>query len=109
MKWIKLAMELPEDDFVKTVKVDGKKLCLVRHQNKLHALQNSCPHAGGILSGGWCKNGNIICPLHRYEYNLETGRGLAGQNDYVDVYPIEQREDGFYVGLPEGFWKRLFS
>ena len=109
MKWIKLAMELPEDDFVKTVKFDGKKLCLVRHQNKLHALQNSCPHAGGILSGGWCKNGNIVCPLHRYEYNLETGRGLAGQNDYVDVYPIEQREDGFYVGLPEGFWKRLFS
>lgn len=109
MKWIKLAMELPEDDFVKTVKVDGKKLCLVRHQNKLHALQNSCPHAGGILSGGWCKNGNIVCPLHRYEYNLETGRGLAGQNDCVDVYPIAQREDGFYVGLPEGFWKRLFS
>lgn len=109
MKWIKLDVELPEDDFVKMIKVDGKKLCLVRHQNKLYALQNSCPHAGGILSGGWCKNGNIVCPLHRYEYNLETGKGLAGQNDYVDVYPIEQREDGFYVGLTQGFWKRLFS
>jgi len=109
MKWIKLDLELPEDDFVMMVKLDGKKLCLVRHNNKLHALQNSCPHAGGILSGGWCKNGNIICPIHRYEYSLTTGKGLTGQNDYVDVYPIEEREDGFYIGLPEGFWKRFFT
>lgn len=109
MKWIKVDVELPQEDFIKMIKVDGKKLCLVRHQSELHVLENNCPHAGGILSGGWCKNGNIVCPLHRYEYNLETGKGLAGQNDYIDTYPIEQREDGFYVGLKEGFWKRLFS
>lgn len=109
MKWIKIDVELPQEDFIKMIKVDGKKICIVKHQNKLHALANNCPHAGGILSGGWCKNGNIVCPLHRYEYNLETGKGLPGQNDYIDVYPIEEREDGFYLGLKEGFLKRLFS
>ncbi|SOD12918.1 Rieske (2Fe-2S) protein [Pedobacter xixiisoli] len=109
MKWVRLDIELPKDDFVTMIKLDGKKLCLVKHQNKLHVLQNSCPHAGGLLSGGWCKSGNIICPIHRYEYNLETGKGAAGQNDYIDVYPTEEREDGIYVGLPDGFWKRLFS
>lgn len=109
MKWIKLDIRLPEGDFVEQIKLDGKKLCLVKHQNKIHALQNTCPHAGGILSGGWCKNGNIICPIHRYEYSLTTGRGAEGQRDYVDVYPVEEREDGVYIGIKEGFWERFFK
>lgn len=109
MKWIKLNIEFTEEDFVKMIKLEGRKICLVKYHNKIHAVQNTCPHAGGILSGGWCKDGNIVCPIHRYEYNLETGKGLAGQNDYIDVYPVEEREDGFYVGLKESFWKRMFS
>lgn len=109
MRWIKVDLKLPQEDFVKMIKVDGKKICLVKHQNKIYAIENNCPHAGGILSGGWCQNGNIVCPIHRYEYNLETGRGATGQNDYIDIYPIEEREDGIYVGLKDGFLKRLFS
>ncbi len=109
MKWIRLNVELPEDDFVHMVKLEGKKLCIVRCQGKLHVLQNSCPHAGGVLSGGWCKNGNIVCPIHRYEYSLETGKGLAGQGDYIDVYPIEERVDGIYIGFRDSWIKNLFS
>lgn len=109
MRWIKLDVNIPEDDFVQQIKVGSKKLCLVKHTGKIYVLQNACPHAGGILSGGWCKNGRIICPIHRYEYDLETGRGAEGQRDYIDVYPIEQREDGIYVGLKESFLKRLFN
>ena len=109
MKWLKLEMSIPTHDFVTQIKIDGKKLCLVKHEGELHVLQNSCPHAGGILSGGWCKNGNIVCPIHRYEYSLNTGRGAAGQNDYIDIYPLEEREDGLYVGFKESWIKRLFS
>lgn len=109
MKWIKLDVELPQNDFVGMVKIEGKKLCIAKHEGKIHIVQNTCPHAGGILSGGWCKNGHIVCPIHRYEYNLQTGRGAPGQGDYIDIYPVEEREDGIYVGIKEGFWKRLFS
>ncbi len=109
MKWMKLTEEIPLHDFVAQVKVEGKKLCLVRHNDQLHVVQNTCPHAGGILSGGWCKDGHLICPIHRYEYNLTTGRGAPGQRDYIDIYPVEEREDGVYVGLKESFWQRLFN
>ena len=109
LKWYKLEGNFPEHDFVEQIKVDGKKLCLVRHQNRTFVVQNSCPHAGGILSGGTCKNGYLICPIHRWEYNLETGRGAEGQGDYIDTYPIETRADGLYVGLKESWIKKLFS
>ena len=108
MEWFKVDIELPDHDLVEQIKVNGKKLCLIKHQEKVYVIQNTCPHAGGILSGGWCKEGHIVCPIHRYEYNLSTGRGAPRQGDYIDIYPTEQREDGLYVGLKESWWKRIF-
>jgi len=109
MKWHKIDKPLPDGEFVMQVSAGGRKICLVRHQEQLFATQNTCPHAGGTLSGGWCKNGHLICPVHRWEYNLQTGRGASGQGDYVHIYPVEQRTDGIYIGLREGFLKRLFG
>ena len=109
MKWHKIEEELPAEDFVLAVKVDGKKLCIVRHEARLFAVQNTCPHAGGILSGGWCKNGYLVCPIHRWEYNLENGRGATGQGDYINTYPVESRTDGVYIGLKESLWKKFFG
>lgn len=109
MKWHKIETEIPDEEFVKQINVDGKKLCLVKHQEKLFVVQNTCPHAGGILSGGWCKNGNLICPIHRWEYNLENGRGGEGQGDYIEIYPLEIRSDGIYVGFKESWIKKLFG
>jgi nitrite reductase/ring-hydroxylating ferredoxin subunit len=109
MKWVKIEIPIPAEEFVKQIELNGKKLCLIRHQQKLYVVQNSCPHAGGILSGGWCKEAHIVCPIHRYEYNLTTGRGAPGQGDYIDIYPTEQRKDGVYVGMKESLWQRFFS
>jgi nitrite reductase/ring-hydroxylating ferredoxin subunit len=109
INWHKVEKALPEGEFVMQIGIDGKKLCLVRHEERLYAVQNSCPHAGGILSGGWCKNGHLVCPIHRWEYSLETGRGATGQGDYIDKYPVESRPDGVYIGIKQGFWKRIFS
>jgi 3-phenylpropionate/trans-cinnamate dioxygenase ferredoxin subunit len=111
MIWVKVLskQELIQPDFVKMVVANGKKICLVKNDNKFYAIQNTCPHAGGILSGGWCNHGNIVCPLHRYEYNLITGRGAEGQGDYIDIYPTQLKEDGLYLGLKESWWKRLFN
>jgi len=109
MKWHKIEEQLPDEEFVMPVKVDGKKLCLVRHAQQLYAVQNTCPHAGGILSGGWCKNGHLICPIHRWEYSLTNGRGATGQGDYIETYPVETRTDGIYIGLKESIWKKFFG
>lgn len=109
MKWVKLSIAVPETDFVGMVKVEGEKLCLVKHQGEVYVVQNSCPHAGGILSGGWCKEGHLICPVHRWGYDLKTGRGCEGQGDYIKIYPTEVRPDGIYVGLKQSLWKRFFS
>lgn len=34
-----------------------------------------CPHMGGPLDQGRIANGEVICPWHRYRFDLGTGEG----------------------------------
>lgn len=107
MKWFKIFSKgiLSSDNFLKLVSVSGKKLCIVKVDDKIFAVQNKCPHAGADLSQGWCAEGNLVCPYHRHEFNLETGRGAPGQGDYINIYPVEIRDDGVYVGMKDPWWE----
>ncbi|MES2418798.1 MAG: Rieske (2Fe-2S) protein [Bacteroidota bacterium] len=111
MIWVKVLSKQEQigDDFVKMVMANGKKICLVKTGAQFYAIQNTCPHAGGILSGGWCTEGHIVCPIHRWSYSLTTGRGAEGQGDYIRIYPTQQRDDGLYVGLKENWLKKFIS
>jgi nitrite reductase/ring-hydroxylating ferredoxin subunit len=107
--WVKVDQPIPQSDFVMQIDANNKELCLVRNNGILYAVENTCPHAGGILSDGWCVHGNLVCPVHRYQYNLATGRGAEGQGDYIYTYPVEERADGVYVQVKQSWLKRLFK
>ena len=109
MKWIKVPEEvIPDTDGIRKVKIGGKNLCIVRNDGALHATSARCPHAGADLSGGWCEEGRLICPFHRHAFSLETGRGDPGQGNFITVYPLEQRDGAWYVGLKEGWLSKWF-
>lgn len=76
------------------------------YEGKIFALSAKCPHAGGDLTQGWCKEGKLVCPVHRYTYSLETGKGSEGQNDYIDSYPVEVKDGEIFVGITP-FWERF--
>lgn len=109
LKWYRVEEKIPADDFIKQIVIAGKKLCLLRYQGKLHLLQNNCPHAGGILSGGWCEKGMLICPIHRYSYHLESGKGAEGQGDYINIFPLQEKPDGVYAGFRQSLFSRFFG
>lgn len=112
MKWYKvLDINDLKYPFIKKVKAGSTTIALVGADNKVCALSARCPHAGEDLSYGWCKDGKLVCPVHRYSYDIHTGRGSEGQGDYVDTYPVEIRKDGVYVGIKErwGFISNFFK
>ncbi|HXH99521.1 MAG TPA: Rieske (2Fe-2S) protein [Sphingobacteriaceae bacterium] len=108
MKWVMILSNdsIKQDDFIKTVKIESKKYCIIKNDGRFYATQSRCPHAGADLSAGWCKNGKLICSFHRYQYDLTTGEGAEGQGDYLETYPLEVRDDGIYIGIEEK-WKLL--
>ncbi|HVX48937.1 MAG TPA: Rieske 2Fe-2S domain-containing protein [Chitinophagaceae bacterium] len=85
----------------------GKKITIAKVNNIFFACAHKCPHASGILADGFIDAaGNIVCPLHRYKFNLSNGRNVTGEGYYLKTYPVEVREDGIYVGFEE---KKLFG
>lgn len=78
------------------LKIQGKALLLVQHQNNFFLVKNKCPHQGISLEKASCEDGYIVCPWHRYGFDLKTGRG-AGL--HLDNYPLEERENGVYAGF----------
>ena len=71
----------------KEVFVNGRPIALFLHQDKVHALDDRCPHHEGQLSQGRVENGDAICPLHGWNFDLETGISPYNPNDRIDTYP----------------------
>lgn len=107
MKWhkLKVTQDITKPLIIKE-KVGGKNLCIVSFESKLYAVAATCPHAGADLSEGLCVRKLIVCPYHRYTYDLETGKGGEGQNDFIETYPVEIRDDGVYIGV-NSVWDKL--
>ncbi|MEQ9364852.1 MAG: thiamine pyrophosphate-binding protein [Leptospirales bacterium] len=100
LQWYKILTkgELPEGR-VKTAVAGHKTLCIAHHEGRISALDNHCPHQGGPLGEGSIENGYLRCPWHGWDYDPATGKPPGGYDDGIDVFPIAERDDGFYVGL----------
>ena len=53
-------------------------LVLVRRGDVVHALKETCSHAGGPLSEGELVGDTIVCPWHASDFRLADGRVLHG-------------------------------
>jgi 3-phenylpropionate/trans-cinnamate dioxygenase ferredoxin subunit len=110
LNWIKIASHVNEIEFganhIAVVEMEGKKICVGRYKEEIFAFAYKCPHAGGLLAEGFIDAlGNVVCPLHRYKYDLRNGRNTSGEGYYLKHWPVEVREDGVYVAREAGgFW-----
>lgn len=100
----------------KIVVVDGVEIAMVNVDGQLYAFRNRCPHQGvemvyGAVSGAMlpsdpgefiygCDNQIIRCPLHGWEFDLETGKSLFSP-DKVSIgnYFIEENEGSIVLKL----------
>jgi nitrite reductase/ring-hydroxylating ferredoxin subunit len=84
--------------------VAGKKFCIALYNDKLFAFAFRCPHAGVSLANGYVDvRGNIVCPVHQYRFNIQTGRNVSGEDYHLKTYKTEAREDGVYIQIDIDF------
>ena len=107
--WYKIAESIAEIEFsvngLTELEVNGRKICLAKHHDQVFACTQKCPHAGGLLAAGYLDaTGNIVCPLHRYKFDLKNGRNISGEGYHLKTYPVEVRENGVFIGLNQHFF-----
>jgi 3-phenylpropionate/trans-cinnamate dioxygenase ferredoxin subunit len=111
IKWFKIADSIDliewQTNNMCIVSINGKTTSLGKHNNQIFAFAYKCPHAGGIMADGFIDaSGNVVCPLHRYKFNMENGRNVTGEGYYLKTFKVEERVDGVYIGIEE---KGIFS
>ena len=113
INWFRIGADISMLSFaennIAVVECNGKTICVGKHNDQLFAFAYKCPHAGGILSDGYIDAvGNVVCPLHRYKFSVKNGRNTSGEGYYLKTYPVEQRAEGLFLGIPDtglfNFW-----
>lgn len=80
------------------VMVNGRPVRFVRLQGRLRAVLDRCPHQGKSFEGGWCEDGFLVCPWHRFAFDPVTGRSRTGATVNVEVFEVDERPDRVLMG-----------
>ncbi len=104
MDWIKIFenSEVANSTLVenqpKLLIVRGKRICLVRHNGRVLAVQNSCTHSGGSLHLGTVNyRGEVVCPQHQYQFNLKNGRENGQRSSDLECFPVRESDEGVFI------------
>lgn len=105
--WHKIAESEADIHFTENgigvAEINGKSICITKFEEGWFAFTAKCPHAGGLLADGYIDAiGNVVCPLHRYKFNIKNGRNSSGEGYALKTYPAQCNSDGIFVGLEEG-------
>lgn len=100
------AQELPSDfiavlpdaqlsrDTLTRVDASGVAVLLVRRNEGIHALLETCSHLGGPLAEGTLEEGTVRCPWHGSRFCLETGAVVDGPATYAQPRFETRVKDG---------------
>lgn len=97
-KWLALDLgdlpDIPEGGPTKA-KAGANTLILVRAGDTIHALHETCAHAGGPLAEGKIVDGCIQCPWHGSRFRLADGHVARGPATYDQpAYEVRRAESG---------------
>lgn len=82
------------------VRLGEQRICIAHSEKGYSAVSDTCPHLRASLSQGSINYVNeIICPWHGYQYNLESGRECRQRTEDLEVFDVELRDDGLFLGV----------
>lgn len=101
------------------VECDGQEIGVLNVDGEYYAVENECAHMGGRVCKGrigdaleaefvepgerveeyFADEPAITCPLHGWEYDLETGVHLGDDDISIPVYDVVVEDGAVYVEL----------
>lgn len=92
------AYQILPEGIIKEVQVGTAKICLVRLKEEVHAFEHLCPHQSASLKDGKVNSyGEVICPLHHYRFELQTGDVKSGSCPSLKIYKANITEVGIEI------------
>lgn len=87
----------------RAVMLGGKEIAIFNLVGRFLAIENRCPHKGGPLADGIVSGSTVVCPLHGWRFDLETGSPvLAGLPDCQMIFPTRVENGIVMVNVAAG-------
>jgi nitrite reductase/ring-hydroxylating ferredoxin subunit len=62
------------DGYRRTFRIDEHQLLLIQENGERYLVEALCPHRGHPLETAAVERRTLLCPLHRYRFDLTDGR-----------------------------------
>ncbi len=98
-QWISVAREDVPPREGRTLRIGERELAVFNLGDRFFAVDNRCPHKGGPLSDGIIAGHAVVCPLHAWKVNLETGGVERPAGEPACVHRYDTRVDGDCVQI----------
>ena len=104
IRWIRVAgCEWIPPREGRSVCIGSREIAVFNLGDRFLATDNECPHKGGPLCDGIVTGRAVVCPLHGWKINLESGaieRPAAAGHAGVQSYPVRIERGVVAVGIP---------
>jgi nitrite reductase (NADH) small subunit/3-phenylpropionate/trans-cinnamate dioxygenase ferredoxin subunit len=90
--------DVPEGEGT-TVQVCGKLIALFCIDGQHHAIDDTCPHMGASLAGGYVENDVVTCPWHAWRFRVTDGSWADNPRVKIGSYPVRVEGDEVQVGV----------
>lgn len=91
--------EVPSGE-AKTVQVGTKLVALFCVGGQYHAIDDTCPHMGASLSGGYVEQGIVTCPWHGWRFRLGDGAWADNPRLKIGCYQVRVEGDQIQIQAP---------
>jgi 3-phenylpropionate/trans-cinnamate dioxygenase ferredoxin subunit len=103
--WIDAGPADLQEGELRGLEIGERLVLLARFGGRISALDDSCNHAGCLLSGGFIepRKAAVVCPCHEYTFELASGRNVTFPRLCGDQPAFEVRVENGHVMilLPE--------
>lgn len=66
---------------------------------KIKAIENRCPHKGGVLSEGMVSGEHVFCPMHDWKISVVDGKAQAPDVGCVHKFEVEVEDNEVFILL----------
>jgi nitrite reductase (NADH) small subunit len=88
-----LLSEIPQGEG-RTFRIGDRRVAVFHSRGgRVFATQAECPHRGGPLADGLVGGTTLICPLHEWSFDLQSGMAINGTCG-LRTYPVTKGPDG---------------
>lgn len=87
----------------RVVQLGDREIALFNLGDRFLAVDNHCPHRGGPLADGIVTGASVVCPLHGWKVDLDTGsveRPAGAGTPCLATYPVRVEGGTIVLGVP---------